>query len=138
MLTHAVLVPSRPAPSEPFLIGVLPGEGIGPAVIEAALEVLAAVGSVSGRVFDVRFGGEIGLDAVALSGRPLSEEVTGFCREVFAAGGAVLAGPGGGRFVYDLRRTFDLFCKLNPLRSFEELRGACRLKPEAVAGVDLV
>lgn len=138
MLTSAVLGSSRPVSGEPFLIGVLPGEGIGPAVIDAALEVLSAVGSVSGRAFEVRFGGEIGLDAVALSGQALSRDVTAFCSEVFAAGGAMLAGPGGGRFVYDLRRTFDLFCKLNPLRSFEELRGASRLKPDAVAGVDLV
>jgi len=129
---------SCPASSPPFLIGVLPGEGVGPAVVDAALEVLAAVGSVSGLAFEVRFGGAIGLDAIGQSGKPLSAEVSGFCREVFAAGGAVLAGPGGGRFVYDMRRTFDLFCKLSPIHPFEELRGAGRLRPEAGDGIDLV
>jgi isocitrate/isopropylmalate dehydrogenase len=54
MLTRAVFSPSRPAPSQPFLIGALPGEGVGPAVVAAALEVLAAVGPVSGRAFEVR------------------------------------------------------------------------------------
>ncbi len=133
-----VFGPARPAPSPPFLIGALPGEGVGPAVVAAALEVLTAVGSVSGLAFEVRFGGAIGLDAIGQSGRPLSAEVTGFCREVFAAGGAVLAGPGGGRFVYDMRRTFELFCKLSPIHPFEELRGAGRLRAEATGGIDLV
>jgi 3-isopropylmalate dehydrogenase len=138
MLTRAVFDPSRFAPSQPFLIGALPGEGVGPAVVEAALEVLAAVGAVSGQVFEVRFGGAIGLDAIGRSGSPLSEEVTGFCREIFAAGGAIFAGPGGGRFVYDMRRTFDLFCKLSPVHTFTELRGAGRLRPEAADGIDLL
>jgi len=138
MLTRAVFNSSRPAPSRPFLIGALSGEGVGPAVVEAALEVLAAVGAVSGQAFEVRFGGAIGFDAIGQSGGPLSEEVTGFCREIFAAGGAVFAGPGGGRFVYDVRRRFDLFCKLSPIHTFAELRGAGRLRPEAAEGIDLV
>jgi 3-isopropylmalate dehydrogenase len=138
MLTRAVFDPSRPVPRRPFLIGALPGEGVGPAVVEAALEVLAAVGAVSGHAFEVRFGGAIGLDAIHESGQPLSAAVTELCEEVFAAGGAVLAGPGGSRFVYDMRRTFSLFCKLNPVHAFAELCGAGRLRPEAVAGVDLV
>lgn len=138
MLTRAVFGSSRPASVQPFLIGALPGEGVGPAVVEAALEVLAAAGAVSGHAFEVRFGGAIGLDAIGRSGSPLSEEVTGFCREIFAAGGAVFAGPGGGRFVYDMRRAFDLFCKLSPVYAFAELRGAGRLRPEAADGIDLV
>jgi 3-isopropylmalate dehydrogenase len=138
MLTRAVFASSRPVPVRPFLIGALSGEGVGPAVVEAALEVLAAVGSASGQAFEVRFGGAIGLDAIGGSGRPLSEEVTGFCREIFMAGGAVFAGPGGGRFVYDMRRAFDLFCKLSPVHTFAELRGAGRLRPEAAEGIDLV
>ena len=32
------------------------------------------------------------------------------------AGGALFCGPVGGRFVYDLRARFDLYCKLVPLR----------------------
>ncbi len=39
-----------------------------------------------------------------------------------------MAGAVGGRFVYDMRRRFQLYYKLNPLRSFPELTGACRLK----------
>src|SRR5207245_2142501 len=115
-----VASPCRPGPNG-WCVGVLEGEGIGPEVIGAALEVLDAVAASTGLPFELRRGGLIGCAAEAAGGRPLSEEVAVFCREVFEAGGAVLAGPGGGRFVYELRRHFDLYFKLSPLRPWPEL-----------------
>ena len=129
--------PRRPTPNERLAIGVLPGEGIGPEVVSAALSVLEAVESGGAR-FGVTTGGPIGRDSEVLSGKALTEDVAGFCDGVFAAGGAVLAGPGGSRFVYDLRRRFDLFCKLSPLRPFEALLDSGRLKASAVAGTDIL
>lgn len=129
--------PRRGAPSGRFTVGVLPGEGIGPEVIQAALSVLSAA-EAGGASFDVRTGGPIGRDAELLTGRPLTDDVTVFCEEVFSSGGAVLAGPGGGRFVYDLRRRFDLFCKVSPLRPIDSLLEAGRLKPRCVAGTDVL
>ena len=96
-------------------LGVLPGEGIGPEVIDVALRVLAAAGPAAARRLEVRLGGPIGRDAELLCGEALTTETAEFCESVFAAGGAVLAGPGGGRFVYDLRSRFDLFCKISPI-----------------------
>jgi 3-isopropylmalate dehydrogenase len=122
----------------PFLIGVLEGEGIGPEVIHVALQALRALEETSHRRFDLRFGGPIGLEAEAHYGESLCKEVVEFCGEIFAQGGAILAGPGGGRFVYDLRRQFDLFCKLVPLRPAAELIHAGRLKPEHVQDVDIL
>ena len=119
------------------VLGVLPGEGVGPEVIGAALAVLAAL-EQPGTRFELREAGPIGLEAEAHDGRPLSEAVAAFCGEVFSAGGAVLAGPGGGRFVYDLRERFDLFYKLSPLRVVDELADASRLRPEHVRGVDVL
>ncbi len=118
-------------------IGVLPGEGVGPEVVGAALTVLSALENGSSR-FAVSTGGPIGRDAEVLSGRALTESVASFCGEVFAAGGAVLAGPGGGRFVYELRRRFDLFCKLSPLRPIAPLLGSGSLKASRVAGADVL
>lgn len=135
--SDAVIREPRPAPSERFSIAALPGEGVGPDVVGAALEVLAAV-SEGGARFDVATGGPIGRDAELSTGRPLTEEVESFCARAFTAGGAVLAGAGGGRFVYDLRRRFDLYCKISPLQPREPLREACRLKAEAVAGADVL
>jgi 3-isopropylmalate dehydrogenase len=122
-----------------FTIGVFPGEGISPEVIDAALTVLEAVESVnSGVKFDVRRGGAIGNEAIRECGEPLSPQVCNFCREVFAEGGAILAGAGGDRFVYETRRRFDLFCKLNPLVPATVPLLAGRFRPEHVAGVDIL
>jgi 3-isopropylmalate dehydrogenase len=138
-LTDAVFrEPGRRQCDGRLTLGVLPGEGIGPEVVAAALSVLAAVESGGGASFDVTTGGPIGRDAELVSGRVLTEEVVAFCETAFARGGAVLAGPGGGRFVYDLRRRFDLFCKLSPLRPMDPLLEAGRLKAAGVAGADIL
>jgi 3-isopropylmalate dehydrogenase len=50
----------------------------------------------------------------------------------------VLAGPGGGRFVYELRERFDLYCKLSPLKPFLPLLEAGSLKAARVAGADVL
>jgi 3-isopropylmalate dehydrogenase len=121
-----------------LLVGVLPGEGVGPDVVGAALRVLAALEEAGGPAFDLRKGGPIGVEAEARYGKPLPDEVVSFCADVFAAGGAVLAGAGGGRFVYDLRDRFDLFYKLSPLRVYEELVGTTRFLPNHVRGVDIL
>jgi 3-isopropylmalate dehydrogenase len=119
-------------------IAVLPGEGVGPEVIDVALRLLPIVTEAGGPAFDVRVGGAIGRDAELLTGRALSEQVTVFCASAFDDGGAVLAGPGGGRFVYELRRHFDLFCKISPVSVPEAFAQAGRLRPEAVRGVDIL
>jgi 3-isopropylmalate dehydrogenase len=119
------------------VIGVIDGEGIGPEVIHAALRVLATVETALDLRFEIiRYDGLIGTAAEASSGQALPGGVVDFCEEIFAARGAVLCGPGGGRFVYDLRRHFDLFCKLSPVTPWPELRNAARLKPEALREVD--
>ena len=125
-------------PHAPYRIGVLPGEGSGPEIVGVALEVLAALSEATGATFDVRFGGPIGIDAECGSGVALTEDVAAFCADTFAAGGAVLAGAGGGRFVYDLRRRFDLFCKLNPIRTWDALADASRLRCRRPDEVDVL
>lgn len=120
------------------VIGVLPGEGIGPEVIDITLGVLEVLAAHSPRRFDIRIGGPIGLIAQQQSGHSLSDEVINFCRDSFFAGGAILCGPGGGRFVYDLRTQFELYCKFTPLRPFSALRDTGALRPERTVGVDIV
>lgn len=95
------------------LIGVVKGEGIGPDVTQSACRVLDAVAAGSGISFEVRLFAEG--DATVDGARPDIGSVTQFCRDVFKDGGVVLAGAMGGRHVYDLRQTFDLYCKLVPL-----------------------
>jgi 3-isopropylmalate dehydrogenase len=120
------------------VIGVFEGTGIGPEVIEAALRVLSAVAATLELSFEVRKGGSIGEAAEREFGRALSAGAVAFCRSVFEDGGAILSGPGGGRYVYDLRREFDLFCKFVPVRPFPELNDAGCLRARHVESVDLL
>jgi len=120
------------------VVGALTGEGVGPEVIGSALHVLEALEAAFDIHFDVRFGGPIGLEAERLGGAALTEDVVTFCSSVFADGGGVLAGAGGGRFVYDLRRRLDLFAKLSPIRPRPELAGAGRLLQTSTEGVDIL
>jgi 3-isopropylmalate dehydrogenase len=122
----------------PLTIGLLPGEGIGPEVIGAAVTVLRALESAGNLPCQVLTGGAIGLPAARECGEALSREVIDFCADIFADGGAVLAGPGGGRFVYELRRQFDLYCKLSPLVPHPALRRAGRVRPDHTGTVDIL
>lgn len=131
----------RRQPSPPngtCLVGVLDGEGVGPEVVGASLTVLDALETISPYKFIIRRGGLIGTAAEQAYGAALTAEVENFCRRVFAEGGALLHGAGGGRFVYDLRRQFDLFCKISPVQTDQVLRLTGRLKPEYRDDVDLI
>ncbi len=126
------------SPREPFVIGVLPGEGIGPEIIGASLELLSIIQSANQYRFDIRWGGKIGMEAQKETGRTLTDEVVQFCESVFRERGAILCGPGGGRFVYDLRRQFDLYCKMVPLRPLPAVRNTGALRPEVVDKADIL
>lgn len=121
-----------------FLFGVLPGTGIGPQVVKAALAVLRAVEQALDLKFRVRQGGPIGEEAEVKFGRGLIEPVENFCADIFASGGAMLSGPGGGRYVYDLRRRFNLFCKFVPVTPWPALAFAGKLNSRHLRGVDLL
>jgi 3-isopropylmalate dehydrogenase len=87
---------------------------------------------------DVRTGGPIDVTAQHQVGSDLTGAVVEFCQEVFDLGGAILCGPGGGRFVYDLRTRLKLYCKLIPLRPWRALKDTGPLRPERLEGVDIV
>ncbi|HHY84118.1 MAG TPA: 3-isopropylmalate dehydrogenase [Verrucomicrobia bacterium] len=132
---------SQPPPAsdaEEPVIGLLPGNGIGPEIMAATLRVLAAVEHVTGRKFPLMTGGAIGEEAEAITGVGLPASTVAFCEQVFAKGGAILSGPGGGRYVYDLRRRFDLFCKFVPIKPAPELADAGRIVPAALKDVDIL
>ena len=128
----------RRLPTKPIVLGVLPGEGIGLEVIGAALTVLESVADATGLAVELRESGPIGRTAEQAGGPALSKEVVTFCESIFAAGGAILSGPGGGRYVYDLRKRFDLFFKISPLREVHAVADASRLRREALSGLDVL
>ncbi len=125
----------RPAP----LIGTIAGEGVGPEVVAAALSVLEGLEGAGGETVVIEeLGGPVGHEAERELGVALPEDVTPFCEDVFGRGGAILNGPGGGRYVYDLRRRLSLFLKLNPIDGRNGLAGASSLRPEWPESIDLL
>jgi len=120
------------------LIGALPGEGVGPDVVAAALDMLRRLEDEGGQAVDVELGGAIGCEAERETGSPLPEDVVRFCESVFERGGAILNGPGGGRYVYDLRKRLGLFFKITPVQARTSLPDASPLKPEGLEDLDLL
>jgi 3-isopropylmalate dehydrogenase len=137
--TECLPSPSAAAsPRDGIVVGAIPGEGVGPEVISAALGVLKAVTDASDIPLTMRTGGAIGREAEARHGASLTAETVAFSESIFREGGALLCGPGGGRFVYDLRKTFDLFFKISPLRAENGLMKSSSLKEEVLRGVDIL
>ena len=105
----------RPARTTPHAVGVLLGEGIGPEVVDAALVVLDAVGDTFGLEFDVQT--SEALAPPGPHGRMLDPRTADFFDRLFAAGTPAFCGAVSGRFVYELRAHFELYCKLVPVRA---------------------
>ena len=120
------------------LVAVLPGEGIGPEIIAVALRVLKALERVGGATIQVETGGLIGKDSERAGLGVLPGAVVKFCEGVFERGGVVLNGPGGGRYVYDLRRQFDLNLKISPVQITNGLADSSPLKDSLLTGLDLL
>ncbi len=114
------------------VVGVLAGEGIGPEVVGAALSVFEASMSVGAGRLHLRHG------VAAMGGAGLSPDTVEFCESILTEGGALFCGPVGGRFVYELRARFDLYCKLVPLRPSAALADAAIVRAERLAGADVL
>jgi 3-isopropylmalate dehydrogenase len=138
-LTQTLDVPCRDFDAgETMHVGVFLGEGVGPEVVPIAIDLLQLLVDHSDRSIALHEGGLIGLPAKERFGSSLSGEVIDFADALFARNGALFCGPGGDRFVYEIRRRFNLYCKYTPLEPLPELRGAGVIRPEAVAATDIV
>jgi 3-isopropylmalate dehydrogenase len=134
------LVEPMPAfdPAREHHIGVFLGEGVGPEVVPIAVELLELLGKHGKRSIQISMGGLIGVPAKQLYGTSLSSEVIEFANDIFERGGALFCGPGGDRFVYELRREFDLYCKFTPIEPLPELQGSGQIRPEVVASANMI
>ena len=126
-------------------IAVLAGDGIGPEIIAQAVKVLEVLrrDGLGLELEPAPFGGA-GYDAL---GDPLPEPTLKLAKQA----DAVLCGAVGGP-KYDalprpqrpeqgllrIRKELGLFANLRPVFMFEELAGASSLKPELVAGLDIL
>jgi 3-isopropylmalate dehydrogenase len=130
-----------------YNIAVIEGDGIGPEVVNAALEVLELVGSKHKFTFTfkkVMAGG----NAIDATGGPLPQATVKTCLE----SNSVLLGAVGGpkwdilpghlrpeKALLGIRKELGLYANLRPARLLPELKEACPLKKEvADAGFDMI
>ena len=127
-------------------IAVLPGDGIGPEVTAEAIKVLACVRDLFGVDMDWEEAA-IGGGAYDIFDDPLPPATL----ELARLSDAVLLGAVGGpdwdhlpgeqrpeRGLLRLRSELDLFANLRPAILFPELASASSLKPDLVAGLDIM
>ena len=125
-------------------IVALAGDGIGPEIMEAGLEVLEALAEKIGFDYEIdrRPIGGAGIDA---EGHPLSDKTLKACREADAILLAAIGSP-----QYDdapvrpeqgllvLRKELNLYANIRPVKIFDSLKHLSPLKPERITGVDFV
>ena len=126
-------------------IAVLPGDGIGPELVTQALRVLEVLKNEG---MEMEFTeAPLGGQAYDEYGHPYPEFTQNICR----AADAVLLGAVGGpqydnldrplrpeRGLLAIRKDLGLFANLRPAMLYPELANASTLKPEVVAGLDIM
>ncbi len=129
-------------------IALLPGDGIGPEVMEQAVKILKTTASLYG--FDLEFeSADIGGAAIDNHGKALPDSTLALCEQ----SDAILFGSVGGPkwehlppeeqpergALLPLRKHFGLYCNLRPAKVFPTLASASPLKPEIVKnGFDIL
>ena len=127
-------------------ITLLPGDGIGPEIVDATRQVLETVARKSGHdfAFSTHLIGGIAIDE---TGVPLPDDTIVGCRSA----DAVLLGAVGGpkwddptanvrpeQGLLGMRKALKLFANVRPVKLFRGLEAASPLKAERLRGVDLV
>ena len=130
-----------------YNIALVKGDGIGPEIVEGAVEVLKKVGEKYGHqfIFTEYLAGGCAYDKY---GKPLPEETVEGCKN----SDSVLLGAVGGpkwdnvpsdlrpeKALLGLRAALGLYTNLRPAKIYPALMGACTLRPDIVErGFDLV
>lgn len=127
-------------------IAVLPGDGIGPEIVEEAVKVLKSVERTFGYSFSFSYG-LIGGAALDETGKPLPEETV----EISKGADAVLLGAVGGpkwdnnpgelrpeKALLGIRKALELYANLRPAAPHDRLIASSTLKEDVIRGVDLM
>jgi 3-isopropylmalate dehydrogenase len=127
-------------------IALLPGDGIGPEVTEAAVTVLGAVGRRFGRAFEFERC-LVGGAALRAHDSPLPSSTLAACRDADAVLLGAVGDPAFDREppgrrpesgLLALRQTLGLFANLRPVRLWPGLAPASPLRPDRVEGLDVL
>jgi 3-isopropylmalate dehydrogenase len=123
-------------------IAVLPGDGIGGEIVAQALKVLQRL-ELPLELAQAPVGGA-GYDA---AGDPLPEATLALAKSADAILFGAVGGPSFDQLprakrpeqaILGLRKALGLFANLRPVQVYSELAGASALRPEVVAGLDLL
>jgi 3-isopropylmalate dehydrogenase len=127
-------------------ITTLPGDGVGPEIMDAALKVLGVIASKFGHEFKTQEAliGGIGIDK---AGSSFPDET----RRMGEQSDAILLAAVGGpkwdnpqakdrpeRGLLAMRKHFELFANLRPVKTYPALAQHVPLRPELLEGVDLL
>ncbi len=125
---------------------ILPGDGIGPEIVTEAVKVLECLREEHGLDTTLEYG-LLGGCAVDILGAPYPEDT----RRQARAADAILLGAVGGpkwekldrplrpeRGLLAIRTDLELFANLRPALLYPQLATASTLKPEIVAGLDIL
>jgi 3-isopropylmalate dehydrogenase len=130
-----------------FNIAVLPGDGIGPEIIDQAKKVVIAVGEKFNHKFNFTYG-LVGAVAIDKTGTPLPDETLDLCKSsdavLFGAIGdpkydnnpAAKVRPEQGLLA--MRKELGLYANVRPITTFPSLIDKSPLKKEIVQGVDIM
>ncbi len=130
-----------------YNIVVMPGDGIGPEVVEQAVNVLHSVEKRFGHTFTLQHA-LVGGAAILAEGEAISDATMALCH----ASDAILFGAVGGlpsfqgpnskkqpeSALFRLRKELELYANLRPVKPFRELLDASTIKREVLEGTDLL
>lgn len=128
-------------------IAVLPGDGIGPEIIEQAVKVAKAIEPKLSYGLEYEYG-EIGACAIKSCGEPYPDATDALCKSadaiLFGAVGdpefdnnpAAKVRPEQG--LLKMRKSLGLFANIRPVKPYQELLEASPLKREVIGGTDMV
>jgi len=130
-----------------YNLAVIKGDGIGPDIVDQAIQVLNKVGDTFGHTFSYTevLAGGAALDA---TGVPLPQETIDVCK---ASDSVILGAVGGWQWdhlpgemrpekaLLGLRAELGLYANIRPAVLYKELKAACPIKDEIIGdGLDLV
>eukprot|EP00475_Leptophrys_vorax_P013884 TRINITY_DN20229_c0_g1_i2.p1 TRINITY_DN20229_c0_g1~~TRINITY_DN20229_c0_g1_i2.p1 ORF type:complete len:307 (-),score=14.93 TRINITY_DN20229_c0_g1_i2:740-1660(-) len=131
---------------KPYRVTLLPGDGIGPEIMEVTVKLLNALGDLEGVAFEFQTA-LVGGAAIDAFGVPLPDATLATCRDSDAV---LLAAIGGYKWdtlpadlrpergLLGLRAGLGAFANLRPANVFPQLLDASTLKREVVDGVDIM
>ena len=129
-----------------FNLAVLPGDGIGPEIVDETLKVLEAVAKRHGHSFEYGYG-LVGGVAIEQEGTALSKRTVRMCKRSDAV---LLGAVGDPKFddpqapvhpedgLLDLRKELGLFANLRPVKVYPSLIDNTNFKPEVIRGADFI